>query len=125
MSIPSARHRGPDRSAPPTGSRHRAEVRPRYGRVATLGSALTVTLIAVMGGTGALPSAADQPRAAARVTLVDQFGPATPSTAPSPRPADTADTADAQTPQTPQAAATLLRTAGWSRSARTSASRST
>jgi lipoprotein-anchoring transpeptidase ErfK/SrfK len=40
-------------------SRHRAPVRPRYGRVAILGSSLAVTLIAVLGGTGVLPSTAD------------------------------------------------------------------
>lgn len=47
-------------------SRHRAEVRPRYGRIATLGSSLAVTVIAVLGGAGVLPSSADdggeQPR---------------------------------------------------------------
>jgi hypothetical protein len=36
--------------------KHRAEVRPRYGRIAVLGSSVAVTLIAVLGGTGALPS---------------------------------------------------------------------
>lgn len=44
--------------------RHRAEVRPRYGRIAVLGSALAVTLIAVLGGTGVLPSTADDTGAA-------------------------------------------------------------
>lgn len=40
-------------------SRHRgAPVRPRYGRLAALGSSLSVTIIAVLGGTGVLPSAA-------------------------------------------------------------------
>jgi hypothetical protein len=43
--------------------RHRAEVRPRYGRIATLGSSVAVMLIAVLGGTGALPSSADDPPA--------------------------------------------------------------
>ncbi len=41
--------------------RHRAEVRPRYGRVAALGSSLAVVLIAALGGAGALPSLADDP----------------------------------------------------------------
>ncbi|WP_193611991.1 L,D-transpeptidase family protein [Nocardioides lijunqiniae] len=40
-------------------SKHRAPVRPRYGRMAILGSSLAVTLIAVLGGTGVLPSTAD------------------------------------------------------------------
>lgn len=45
--------------------RHRAEVRPRYGRIAVLGSSAAVTLIAVLGGTGVLPSSADpSPRGA-------------------------------------------------------------
>jgi hypothetical protein len=40
-------------------SQHRgAPVRPRYGRLAALGSSLAVTLIAMLGGTGVLPSAA-------------------------------------------------------------------
>jgi hypothetical protein len=39
--------------------KHRAEVRPRYGRIAVLGSSVAVTLIAVLGGTGVLPSSAD------------------------------------------------------------------
>lgn len=43
--------------------KHRAEVRPRYGRMAVLGSSLAVTLIAVLGGTGALPQSADPARA--------------------------------------------------------------
>ncbi len=44
----------------PSGSgRHRAEVKPRYGRIAALGSSAAVVLIAVLGGTGALPSSAD------------------------------------------------------------------
>jgi hypothetical protein len=43
--------------------RHRAEVRPRSGRIATLGSSVAVMLIAVLGGTGALPSSADDPPA--------------------------------------------------------------
>lgn len=39
-------------------SRHRATaVRPRYGRISVLGASLAVTLVAVLGGTGALPAA--------------------------------------------------------------------
>jgi hypothetical protein len=40
--------------------RHRAQVRPRYGRLATLGSSVAVVVIAVLGGMGALPSSADE-----------------------------------------------------------------
>lgn len=39
-------------------SRHRAEVKPRYGRIAMLASSLAVTGIAVLGGTGVISSAA-------------------------------------------------------------------
>jgi len=39
-------------------SRHRAsDVRPRYGRISVLGASLAVTVVAVLGGTGALPAA--------------------------------------------------------------------
>lgn len=41
--------------------RRQHEVRPRYGRIAGLGSSVTITMIAVLGGTGVLPSAADEP----------------------------------------------------------------
>jgi lipoprotein-anchoring transpeptidase ErfK/SrfK len=41
-------------------ARHRAQVRPRYGRLATLGSSVAVVVIAVLGGMGALPSSADE-----------------------------------------------------------------
>ncbi|WP_126688254.1 L,D-transpeptidase family protein [Nocardioides ferulae] len=37
-------------------SRHRAQVRPRYGRIAMLCSSLAVTTIAVLGGTGIIPT---------------------------------------------------------------------
>lgn len=38
-------------------SRHKAtSVRPRYGRISVLGASLAVTVVAVLGGTGALPS---------------------------------------------------------------------
>lgn len=44
-------------------SRHRgAPVRPRYGRLAALGSSLSVTVVAVLGGTGVLPSAVGDPQ---------------------------------------------------------------
>lgn len=37
-------------------SRHRADVRPRWGRVSTLGVSLTVVLVALLGATGVLPT---------------------------------------------------------------------
>ena len=40
-------------------SRHlQGSVRPRYGRIAALGSSVTITAVAVLGGAGILPSAA-------------------------------------------------------------------
>ena len=36
-------------------------VRPRYGRLAALGSSVSVTAVAVLGGTGVLPSSAEAP----------------------------------------------------------------
>ena len=48
-------HRQPSRARNP----HRAEVRPRYGRIVTLTSSLAVTVVAVVGGAGLLPSMTD------------------------------------------------------------------
>ncbi|MET1058358.1 MAG: L,D-transpeptidase [Nocardioides sp.] len=45
-------------------SRHRLELRPRYGRIAALASAVVVTGVAVLGGIGLLPRGAG-PEAAA------------------------------------------------------------
>jgi hypothetical protein len=45
------------RAAPPPG-RRRAEVRPRYGRLAVLGASVSVTGVAVLGSIGVLPSVA-------------------------------------------------------------------
>lgn len=64
-------------------SQHRgAPVRPRYGRLAALGSSLSVTVIAVLGGTGVLPSAAGDPResAPAAIEKVSDPEPSTAST---------------------------------------------
>ena len=54
-------------------SRHlQQSVRPRYGRIAALGSSVTVTAVAVLGGTGVLPSAATThaPKAPAAIEQV-------------------------------------------------------
>jgi len=40
------------------GSRHRAEVRPRYGRIVTLVASLAVVVVAAIGGAGLLPTTA-------------------------------------------------------------------
>lgn len=40
-------------------TRRASPVRPRYGRIAAAASSTTITLVAVLGGTGALPSAAE------------------------------------------------------------------
>ncbi|WP_395693905.1 L,D-transpeptidase [Nocardioides sp.] len=53
-------------------SKHRAEVRPRYGRFAALLAALAVTVVAVLGGAGLLPTATGSdpdPAAAAPAAL--------------------------------------------------------
>jgi lipoprotein-anchoring transpeptidase ErfK/SrfK len=69
-------------------SQHRgAPVRPRYGRLAALGSSLSVTVIAVLGGTGVLPSAAGDPKASAPAAIEKVADPepssaSTPSTEP-------------------------------------------
>ena len=65
-------------------SQHRAEVRPRYGRLAVLGTALAVTGVAVLAGTGVLPSLAggEPPPAAAKQVL--DLPAETPSATPSP-----------------------------------------
>lgn len=48
-------------------TKHRAEVRPRYGRIATLASSLVVTVIAVVGGAGLLPLSGDDANPAAAI----------------------------------------------------------
>jgi L,D-transpeptidase-like protein len=58
---PQHRHRGQPVN------RHRAAARPRYGRIATLVSSLAVTVAAVLGGAGLLPSSGDQTDAAAAI----------------------------------------------------------
>ena len=66
---------------------HRGQpVRPRYGRIAALGSSVLVTVIAVLGGAGVLPSAANaqDARHAAIRTAADVR--TEPSTAPSRKP---------------------------------------
>ena len=51
-------------------SRHRqTSVRPRYGRIAVAASSVGVTAVAVLGGVGALPSAADESPTAGRAAI--------------------------------------------------------
>ena len=51
-------------------SRHRhPSVRPRYGRMTVAASSVGVTAIAVLGGVGALPSAADESTASGRAAI--------------------------------------------------------
>jgi hypothetical protein len=48
-------------------TRHRAQTRPRYGRIAALVAAVVVTCVSMVGGLGLFPSAADShPRAGAQ-----------------------------------------------------------
>ena len=75
-------------------SRHlQQSVRPRYGRIAALGSSVSVTAIAVLGGTGVLPSAATThaPKAPA---AIEQVAVHEPQPAPE-RPERSADRRDA------------------------------
>lgn len=54
-------------------SRHRQpHVRPRYGRMATAATSVTVTAIAVLGGAGALPSAAQESSRPGAVSAASQ-----------------------------------------------------
>ena len=50
-------------------TRHRAEVRPRYGRIVTLGISVVVTGVSVLGGIGLLPREAAQEAAGAEDSL--------------------------------------------------------
>jgi len=85
-------------------SKHRhQQVRPRYGRIAVAASSVGVTAIAVLGGVGALPSAADQPEANGKGTISQVAADAADETAPAPRaPAATGipSTADSQEART-------------------------
>ncbi|HEY0951300.1 L,D-transpeptidase [Nocardioides sp.] len=77
-------------------SRHRgAPVRPRYGRLAALGSSLAVTAIAVLGGAGVLPSAVgdlDEPgRSGGGAAAIEGVAADEPAAAPSTSPPATVD----------------------------------
>lgn len=73
--------------------RHRAEVRPRYGRIALVGGALVTTLVAVLGGVGVLP--VDGPEAAPAAALGAPAGEPSPTAA-----ASVGESADADGPTT-------------------------
>lgn len=74
-------------------SKHRA-VRPRYGRVAILGSSLAVTAVAVLGGLGVVPTDGAGRQPAAALEAADSAPSATPSVSlsvtPTPDPTQTA-----------------------------------
>ncbi|MEJ7831392.1 MAG: L,D-transpeptidase [Nocardioides sp.] len=83
-------------------SRHRAEARPRYGRIAVLGSSLGVTAIAVLGGAGVLPSPAGDQAPAASVSQARDPAPTpTPSRTQTPTPTSTPDPAPLAEPSDP------------------------
>lgn len=67
-----------------TGRRHQ-QVRPRYGRIAVAASSVVVTSVAVLGGVGALPSAADQPAGAGRAAISQVAADASGESAAAPR----------------------------------------
>ena len=54
------------------GARDERQVRPRYGRIGLAASSTTVTVVAVLGGVGALPSAAHGPDREAAIGMVAQ-----------------------------------------------------
>ena len=96
-----SRHRAePPRHAEPPAGRRRAEpVKPRYGRLAVLGAAVSVTGIAMLGGVGVLPSVASgagssddtvrDPGSSAGANLAAVSTPSTePSTEPSTQPSE-------------------------------------
>lgn len=81
-------------------SQHRgAPVRPRYGRLAALGSSLSVTVIAVLGGTGVLPSAAGDPQESAP-TAIEKVADPDPSAASTSSTDPEVETADDTTAET-------------------------
>jgi hypothetical protein len=63
------------RAAEPV-TKHRAEVRPRYGRIVALTSSLAVIVVAMVGGAGLLPRSGDDvdPAAAVGRTAADESG---------------------------------------------------
>ena len=91
-------HLDAPRGRPGTSGRHRAEAKPRYGRIAVLGSSVAVVLIAVLGGTGALPSSADDKRPSDR--SASGYPSAKPDQTDQSSPADTAGQTD-QDPNPP------------------------
>lgn len=110
-----SRHRAePPRHAEPPAGRRRAEpVKPRYGRLAVLGAAVSVTGIAMLGGVGVLPSVASN-GGSSDDTVRDPSGAAgsllsgvqaTPSTQPTPQADTQAETTPPETPasEEPQA----------------------
>lgn len=85
--------------------RHRAEVRPRYGRIGALGAAVAVTLIAVAGASGAIPHGHDEPAAATSLTKPDRgAGDATDRGGPAEAHRSAAGTAGGATTPAPKAA---------------------
>ncbi len=77
--------------APEPGRRRAQPTRPRWGRITVLGASVLTTGIALLGGVGVLPSAADQTARAA--TVAGDTGPADT--------VDAADTAVAPGPEVP------------------------
>jgi L,D-transpeptidase catalytic domain len=82
-------------------SKHRhSRVRPRYGRIGVASTSVTVTVIAVLGGLGALPSAADpsDEGAFANAAQTTDRERSEPEPTPAPEPSSSA-TPDADEPQ--------------------------
>jgi len=63
-------------------TRHRADVRPRYGRIAVLATSVVVTVVATLGGVGLLPTVEDEAPAYAADRTGDDVEVAAQDTAP-------------------------------------------
>lgn len=82
-------------------SRHKAtSVRPRYGRISVLGASLAVTLVAVLGGTGALPATLSGASPSAAVAQDPASRPTSSPSASTSAPASSASSSASSTPTT-------------------------
>jgi lipoprotein-anchoring transpeptidase ErfK/SrfK len=81
-------------------SKHRHHpVRPRYGRIGVAATSVTVTVIAVLGGLGALPSAAESSKNGAITTTSQTTDRRAAEPEPSPTPSPSPTTSSSPTPQ--------------------------
>ena len=76
--------------------KHRAEVRPRYGRLSVLGASIAVTFIALLGGTGIIPVAGDSEASGTTPTTTASKNAAPTPTAQDPEPTAEPESDDAE-----------------------------